>query len=239
MSKEKVQEIFSHVDMSKIDLTSFKISEKKFNELSHLYRNRVILSCFAIVRRSESPHDEYRVAFDMLKKVVENPDLYTYAHIYSMERQAVDKAINDITSRRDRNINDVKVKAIEKRMKDAYKQMRKTLELALENDDFEQEFDEELVTKCLNISQNIFDAIKRRETEIAYREAEAEIESAKLKAATTYVAIETKAEAKQSLQRMTSNKSPKQEPNNTTNSEKEIVKPKVSFWKRLFGRMMA
>ena len=93
MSKEKVQEIFSHVDMSKIDLTSFKISEKKFNELSHLYRNRVILSCFAIVRRSESPHDEYRVAFDMLKKVVENPDLYTYAHIYAMERQAVDKAI--------------------------------------------------------------------------------------------------------------------------------------------------
>ena len=231
MSKEKVQEIFSHVDMSKIDLTSFKISEKKFNELSHLYRNRVIISCFAIMRRPESPRDEYSVAFDMLEKVVKNPDLYTYAHIYSMERQAVDKAINDITSRRDRSINDVKVKAIEKRMKDAYKKMRKTLELALENDDFEQEFDEELVEKCLNLSQSIFDAIKHKEAKVAYREAQMEYESAKVKAYATLTAIETERQAVQIPQHMSHEGSPNQGP------EKE--KPKISFWKRIFGKASA
>lgn len=236
MSKEKVQEIFSHVDMSKIDLTSFKISEKKFNELSHLYRNRVILSCFAIVRRSESPHDEYNVAFDMLKKVVENPDLYTYAYIYSMERQAVDKAINDITSRRDRNINDVKVKAIEKRMKDAYKQMRKTLELALENDDFEQEFDEELVTKCLNISQNIVDAIMRKETESANGSTNAVAEKKNVEVNVTEMAVNQEQETVCETPR---NDVSNQMSNEVTTSSKVVMKSKVPFWKRLFGKMMA
>lgn len=236
MSKENVQEIFSHVDMSKIDLTSFKISEKKFNELSHLYRNRVVLSCFAIVRRSESPHDEYNVAFDMLKKVVENPDLYTYAHIYSMERQAVDKAINDITSRRDRNINDVKVKAIEKRMKDAYKQMRKTLELALENDDFEQEFDEELVTKCLNISQNIVDAIMRREAESANGSTNAVAEKKNVEVNVTEMAVNQEQET---VCETPKNDVSNQMSNEATTSAKVVMKSKVLFWKRLFGKMMA
>ena len=236
MSKENVQDIFSHVDMSKIDLTSFKISEKKFNELSHLYRNRVILSCFAIVRRSESPHDEYDVAFDMLKKVVENPDLYTYAHIYSMERQAVDKAINDITSRRDRNINDVKVKAIEKRMKDAYKQMRKTLELALENDDFEQEFDEELVTKCLNISQNIVDAIMRKEAESANGSTNAVAEKKNVEVNVTEMAVNQEQET---VCETPKNDVSNQMSNEATTSAKVVMKSKVPFWKRLFGKMMA
>lgn len=236
MSKENVQEIFSHVDMSKIDLTSFKISEKKFNELSHLYRNRVILSCFAIVRRSESPHDEYCVAIDMLKKVVENPDLYTYAHIYSMERQAVDKAINDITSRRDRNINDVKVKAIEKRMKDAYKQMRKTLELALENDDFEQEFDEELVTKCLNISQNIVDAIMRKEAESANGSTNAVTEKKNVEVSVTEMSVNQEQET---VCETPKNDISNQMSNEATTPSKVVMKSKVPFWKRLFGKMMA
>lgn len=235
MSKENVQEIFSHVDMSKIDLTSFKISEKKFNELSHLYRNRVILSCFAIVRRSESPHDEYNVAFDMLKKVVENPDLYTYAHIYSMERQAVDKAINDITSRRDRNINDVKVKAIEKRMKDAYKQMRKTLELALENDDFEQEFDEELVTKCLNISQSIVDAIRHKEAKSANGSTNAVAEKKNVEVNVTEMVVNQEQETVCETPR---NDVSNQISNEETTPSKVVMRSKVPFWKRFFGKMM-
>ena len=244
MSKEKVQEILSHVDMSKINLTSFKISEKKFNELSHLYRNRVVLSCFAIVRRSESPSSEFGVAFEMLKKVVENPDLYTYSHIYSMERQAVDKAINDITTRRDRNINDVKVKAIEKRMKENYTQMRKTIELAMQNDSFEQEFDEELVEKCLSISQGIVGAVKRKEAEVARREDEAEVESAKLKDSAAYTAMEAKGQAEQILCEEEQNEPPK--PAETKSEKfvepvkkntKEVLKPKIPFWQRIFNKM--
>ena len=244
MSKEKVQEILSHVDMSKINLTSFKNSEKKFNELSHLYRNRVILSCFAIVRRSESPSSEFGVSFEMLKKVVENRDLYTYSHIYSMERQAVDKAINDITTRRDRNINDVKVKAIEKRMKENYTQMRKTIELAMQNDSFEQEFNEELVEKCLSISQGIVGAVKRKEAEATRREEEAEVESTKLNASAEHSAMDAKGQTEQILREEEQKESPEHaetKSEKTVEPEKEpakeVLKHKVSFWQRIFNKM--
>jgi hypothetical protein len=172
----------------------------------------------------------------MLKKVVENPDLYTYAHIYSMERQAVDKAINDITSRRDRNINDVKVKAIEKRMKDAYKQMRKTLELALENDDFEQEFDEELVAKCLNISQNIVDAIVRKEAESAYCPTNAVAEQKNVEVNVTEMAVNQEQETVCETPR---NDVSNQISNEETTPSKVVMRSKVPFWKKFFGKMMA
>jgi hypothetical protein len=230
MSQEKVREILSHVDMTKIDLSSFKLSEKKFNELSHLYRNRVIISCFAIIHCPESPREEFSVAYEMLEKVVNNPDLYTYANIYSMERQAVDKAIDDITYFRDRSINDIKIKSIEKRMKDAYKQMRKTLELALENDNLEQEFDEELVEKCLNMAQAIFDAYKRKEAERALREAQAMEEGIKMKIWADSTAVKAQESAEQILQEVSHIETPKRGP------EKEKIKPKAGFWKRIFRK---
>lgn len=226
MSKEKVQNILSQVDMSKIDLTSFRLSEKKFNELSTLYRNRVIISCVAVlIRKAQYPQEEVDVAFEMLEKVVNNPDLYSYSHIYSMERQAVDRAINDVTSRRNRSINDIKVKAIERRMKDAYKQMRKTIELALEhNNDFEQECDEGTVERCLTIAKEAIKDGKKKAAEKALQEAQAEKDKAKMRAAAQAEAATAQVDAFEVFQEVQTEVVPHLEANKT----------KTPFWKKLF-----
>lgn len=193
MSKERVQEILSHVDMSKIDLTSFKLSEKKFDELATLYRNRVILSGMSVLlHKNEHSQEAIDVAFDMVKKVCENPDMYSYGHLYHLEREAVDKAINDITHQRDRNINDLKVKTIERRMKESYKQMRKTIELAMKEDnDFEQEFDDEIVERCLRVTKEAIDEGKRKAAQKVIEECENKIEECQVLAEAQYQAKAT------------------------------------------------
>ena len=245
MSQEKVREILSHVDMTKIDLSSFKLSEKKFNELSHLYRNRVIVSCASVIlRKDDHPAEDVDVSFEMLKRVVENPELYNYSTLYHMEREVVDKAINDITYRRDRNINDIKIKAIERRMKDAYKQMRKTLELALEYDnDFEQEFDEEIVEQCLQLAKH---AIERSEQKAAaqknleaaqqaIKECEKNIEIIRVEAETAVNALEAQTSTVQTVDvpetAQTCVHSQKEQKVNCT--------PKKPFWKRIFNKTTA
>lgn len=216
MSQEKVREILSHVDMTKIDLSSFKLSEKKFDELSHLYRNRVILSCVnVVVRKDQFSEEDVDAAFKLVKKVTNNPDLYTYAHIYTSERESVDDAINDITTNRNRSINDVKLKAIEKRIKDAYKTMRKTIELALENGNtFEEEFNEEIVEKCLLITTNAIENGMRKAAEV-HAERVVEPESTDMP-----VVLECE-------------KTPVED---VAECSKEVSKTKVSFWKRIFTK---
>ena len=241
MSQEKVREVLSHVDMTKIDLSSFKLSEKKFNELSHLYRNRVIISCASVIlRKDDHPAEEVDVSFEMLKRVVDNPELYSYSTLYHMERETVDKAINDITYRRDRNINDIKVKAIEKRMKDSYKQMRKTLELALEHDnDFEQEFDEEVVDKCLQLAKNAIERSKQKAAaqknqeaaQQAIKECEEKIEVLKrtAEAQATAVAISQNAQMSDLPECVQEEiKSQKKQATSSTH--------KPPFWKRIFNK---
>jgi hypothetical protein len=234
MSQEKVREIMSHVDMTKIDLSSFKLSEKKFNELATLYRNRVILSCVSMIA-CKSDHDRESVdaAFEIIQKVANNPDVYYYATIYANERKLVDTAINDITTRRDRNINDVKIKAIEKRMKDAYKQMRKTIEAALANgNSFEDEFDEDIVGRCLRIAQDAIEDGKRKAAEQHLREAEAAVESSQMMANAQYEAAVADATTIPQYVQTVSD-----ERGSAEVSEKEVEKPKkVSFWQRLFGK---
>ena len=241
MNQEKVREILSHVDMTKIDLTSFKISEKKFNELSTLYRNRVIISCVTVMlRKNQHPAEEVDVAFEMLTKVIENPELYSYDTLYHMEREAVDKAINDITSRRDRNINDVKVKAIEKRMKDSYKQMRKTLELALEEGNtFEQEFQEETVERCLQVAKEAIAMGKKKAAEQAakqkaqksIKECQDRIEECEMIAETRYAAV-----AASSQKPAISDLPEVVQAEMATYKEQQKTTVKKPFWKRLFAK---
>lgn len=223
MSQEKVREILSHVDMTKIDLSSFKIGEKKFNELSHLYRNRVVISCTSVImHKSEYPAEEVDVAFEMLQKVVGNPNFYDYDTIYANERKAVDAAIDDITTRRDRNINDVKIKAIENRMKDAYKQMRKTIELALEyGNAFEDEFNEEIVERCLQITKDAIEGSKKQAVEA---------QSAPNPVVEEHVDT--------NVREMSENAEAVEHPEPVANEHQEEPKPKkVSFWRRLFGKV--
>lgn len=221
MSQEKVREIFSHVDMTKLDLSSFKISEKKFNELATIYRNRVILSCVSMIA-CKNNYDQESVdkAFAAIEKVAENPNLYTYATIYTNERRAVDEAINDIITRRDRNINDVKLKAIEKRMKDAYKQMRKTIEMALENgNSFEYEFDEATVERCLQIAKDAIDNGRQKV-------AEAHVAKANSMATQTELAQPASEVVCEEINI-----------SSTTNEQCETTpRTKASFWKRIFGK---
>lgn len=218
MSQEKVREILSHVDMTKIDLSSFKISEKKFNELSHLYRNRVVLSCIgAIINKDGWTQEETDHAFALLKKVVDDPNVYDYTTIYSNERKAVDDAIDDITTRRDRSINDVKLKAIEKRMKDAYKQMRKTIEAALENGNaFEYEFDEATVERCIRIANDaIKDGLKKAE--------ESDLNAS---------CAETSQQSEQDVPKQSTDECVE-----VANVQCEAAKPaKIPFWKKMFGK---
>lgn len=223
MSQERVKEILSHVDMTKIDLSSFRLSEKKFDELSHLYRNRAILSCIgAVVNKDKFTAEEVDVSFDLLKRVIDNPNLCSYSNIYTLERQSVDDAINDITTRRDRSINDVKLKAIEKRIKDAYKQMRRTIEMALENgNSFKDEFDDAVVERCLQIAKDA-------------------IESGRQKAAEAHVEVNnskpTQTEQVQSVNEVEVEESGSSDVLNEKGEE--APKAKVGFWKRIFGKSM-
>ena len=239
MSQEKVREILSHVDMTKIDLSSFKISSKKFNELSHLYRNRVVVSCFSlVVHKNEHSSDEVDTALEMLTKVVDNPSIYDYDTIYAAERKAVDTAIDDITTRRNRNINDVKVKAIENRMKDAYKKMRKTIELAMEyGNDFEDEFDENIVERCIAIAKNSIENGRKKAAAMyavnAEREAKQDnTEKAEQKPAdrSNEPDVETAAQ-EETPQQSTIEKQISVEERPEKKPEK-----KVGFWRRLFCR---
>jgi hypothetical protein len=222
MSQEKVREILSHVDMTKIDLSSFRLSEKKFNELANLYRNRVVLSCVSIIScRENHDNDTVESAFQLIKKVAANPDIYHYATIYADERRAVDAAIDGITQYRNRSINDVKLKAIETRMKDAYKSMRKTIEMALENGaSFKHEFDDATVERCLSIAK---DPLQNNQENV---QAEAEHDTVCVEPLTEHVTDETA---------VSSEETSIPEENDETNEEP--TKAKVGFWKRLFCKV--
>lgn len=222
MSVAKVEEILSHVDMTKIDLSSFKLSEKKYNELAHLYRNRVILSCISMITNKEKfTQEDIDHAYQAIKKIAANPDIYTYDNVYAAERKDVDSAINDITTMRNRSVNDVKIKAIEKRMKDTYKAMRKTIELAIANgNSFEYEFNEEMVERGLRITQSaIEDGEKKYATN---HDAEvATIDDAPQKDQGDHV--DAKEQDDQTTPEVVTN----------TNSTNNV---KIPFWKRLFGK---
>ena len=225
MSQEKVREILSHVDMFKLGLTSFKLSEEKFNEISTLYRNRLILNCVSIVAtKNEHSVETVANAFKAIKKIAANPDVYSYATIYATERKAVDEAIDTITTQRNRSINDVKLKEIEKRMKDAYKQMRKTIEEALDNGvSFEYEFDEDAVERCLKIAQDAIGGSKKKATEAATEneKVEAEVEP---KPEQKVVKIEDGVRAEDVVETVVNNR-----------SSENTKAANVPFWRRLFG----
>ena len=171
MSQEKVREILSHVDMTKIDLTSFRISEKKFNALATIYRNRLITSCVGIMLdHSNCSKEEIDGAFSILKELIADKDKYDYDHTYTQYRQAVDKVLNDITTERNRSINDVKMKSIDKWMKDKYKHMHTTISAALDQGiTFEDEFNEEFVEKCLTFARNAIESGERKAREAEQR----------------------------------------------------------------------
>lgn len=218
MSQEKVREILSHVDMTKIDLSSFQLSSKKFDEMATLYRNRLILKCVAMIAENDSGKSS---AYEVLEKIADNPDIYFYDSVYAYERKVVDDAINDITYRRDRSINGVKVKAIQKRIKDTYKEMRKSIEGALNNGaTFNEEFNEETVNRCLKIAQ---DAIANgRQKAAAHRETVEVKEKAQ-------VTVEPQVEEKAQVETMT-----------VEEHQPEVTKTeKVSFWKKIFCKMKA
>ena len=216
MSQEKVREILSHVDMTKIDLSSFQLSEKKFNEMATLYRNRLILTCVTIIAENDSGKDS---AFQVLEKIADNPNIYDYATVYAGEREVVDKAISDIVSYRDRSINDVKIKAIQKRIKATYKEMRKSIEGALNNGaQFVEEFNEETVNRCLKIAQ---DAVTsgRQKAAAEHNSTAVNREATQTEAV---LDVEENVSVEQEIKSENQNESPKSE--------------KVSFWKRIFAR---
>lgn len=219
MSQEKVREILSHVDMTKIDLSSFKISEKKFNELAALYKNRVILACVSIIAcKDEDDRESIDQAFDVIKKIAANPDLYSYWSIYNAEQKDVNAAINEITNSQDRSISAVHVKATEFRMKAAYKHMRKAIETALENgNSFECEFDEAAVERCLKVTTDA-------------------IESGRKKAEEEYAA----SQSIQSDSALANEETHEEVMDIATDEPSESARPiKVTFWKRIFGNRKA
>ena len=218
MSQEKVREILSHVDMTKIDLSSFQLSSKKFDEMATLYRNRLILKCVAMIAENDSGKSS---AYEVLEKIADNPDIYFYDSVYAYERKVVDDAINYITYRRDRSINGVKVKAIQTRIKATYKEMRKSIEGALENGaTFNEEFHEETVNRCLKIAQ---DAIANGRQKAASRQETVEVEEK------AHATVEPQVEEKAQVETMT-----------VEEHQPEVTKTeKVSFWKKIFCKMKA
>lgn len=218
MSQEKVREILSQVDMTKIDLTSFRISEKKFNALATIYRNRLITSCVGIMLdHSNCSKEEIDGAFSILKELIADKDKYDYDHTYTQYRQAVDKVLNDITTERNRSINDVKMKSIDKWMKDKYKHMHTTISAALDQGiTFEDEFNEEFVEKCLTFARNAIESGERKAREAEQR--------------TTSVSEEPKVSESEVITE-----------NDVALEEKPNVAPtpKKSFWERIRNKKKA
>ena len=174
MSRENVLEILSHVDMSKIDLTSFKIGAAKFDEMGNLYRNVVIVQCILVINADISSKEERDAAFHLLKKIIKQPDGYSYDHIYREQRELVDEALNSfVGSRRNNQLNDIKKKAIEDRMKKSYKQMREVVQSSFDaGNSFQYEFDDDFINNCLTMVNKMFDKIEAElNRKIAERDA--------------------------------------------------------------------
>lgn len=218
MSQEKVREILSHVDMTKIDLSSFQLGSKKFDEMATLYRNRLILKCVAMIAENDSGKDN---AFQVLERIADNPNIYFYDSVYAYERKVVDNAIDDITYRRDKSIYGVRTKAIQNRIKATYKEMRKSIEGALNNGaTFNEEFNEETVNRCLKIAQ---DAIANGRQKAAAPQETVEVEEK------AQVTVEPKVEEKAQVETMTVEEHQPEAPKTE----------KVSFWKKIFCKMKA
>ena len=125
--------------------------------------------------------------------------------------------IDDMNLPRDKSVNDVKIKAIENCVKERYKSNRSSIEAALNlGIQFEQEFDEELISRCLKIAQKAIDADAQKSSAVEVEpHKEAAEEAEEIDTAEPNVDVCEHA---------------------TNELQKETISIKVPFWKRLFAK---
>lgn len=221
MSQEKVREILSHVDMTKIDLSSFQMSEKKFNEVARIFHHRVVVSSLSVVcYKDEYTDEEVATAFKLLRQAVCTPEYYYYDESRKRAREYVDIAIKDLCwSPSDPNVQGMRVKVMNNQLKKMYKDMRHMIEQAMEHDnDFIVEMDDEKMARHMAAAKR---AILEGEDKARALHEEKAAEPAKPDNVPIVEMVENKVETTQ----------------HAVEEPTVAVPQKVPFWKKLFGKV--
>ena len=229
MSQEKVREILSHVDMSKIDLSSLQLSEKKFNELARVFHHRVVVSSLSVIFYKEDYTDqEISMAYDMLKRAVNTPEFYYYDETRKRAAQIVNTAIKDLHwDPAAPAVKGMRVTAMNDQIKKRYKEMRSLLEQAMkEGNDFVAEMDDEKMARHIAIAKK---AINDGEAKLKAMQEKQEV------AETSKKPNQPEPMDRTPIVEMVENQADEalhavQEPTVT-------VSQKTPFWKKIFGKV--
>lgn len=156
MNRQKVLDTLAMVDMTKIDLSSFKMGSKKFDALAEIYTRINISTCARIViYQKEMTEDEKAFCSRVIEKYSDNPQYDYYDNSRTIAKKIVEEAMEKVLGNyRGQDVNSLKIKSIEDCIKRDYKRMRKIIEALVDKGEkFEYEFDDDFITRCFILSK--------------------------------------------------------------------------------------
>lgn len=100
--REELQKVFSLVDMSKIDLPSYNISTRKYDDIAKVYTKVIFLLSYLEVctnpKETEEDNKRLAIAKKTLEKISQNPLAYSYDISVQQEKEIIQKATDDLYS---------------------------------------------------------------------------------------------------------------------------------------------
>lgn len=100
--REELQSVLNLVDMTKVDLPSYNISTKKYDEIAKAYTKVIFLLSYLEVCTNPKETDEdnkrLEVAKKTLEKIANNPLVYSYDIAVQQEKEIVQKATDNLYS---------------------------------------------------------------------------------------------------------------------------------------------
>jgi beta-glucosidase-like glycosyl hydrolase len=114
--RQELLRVATLVDMEKVDLPSFNISMRKFDDVAHAYSKVLLLASIVTLNEADESEDAKKrraIAVSTIDKLIDNPNAYSYDECSRAERAIVEQAAEDAWGNipASRRMQDVKQKA--------------------------------------------------------------------------------------------------------------------------------
>lgn len=102
--KENLESVLALVDVTKVDLPSYNISVKKYDEIARAYTKMLFMSSILYLcsedGKSDDETEQKRVASETAWSISQNPLMYAYEYAFAREGELVQRAAEEVYGHR-------------------------------------------------------------------------------------------------------------------------------------------